>query len=581
MKTVILSASSFLTIRVPRYEPTVETNNLPTPRAKGFSAEEMGAGLGQGLQKAANAAGDYYAEEKAKADRTATLAARTKLNQVENDLLYHPETGALFQRGKNAFGAVEPTLKSYDDKVAEIEQALSTEEQRTAFRQIAQSRRVDVDTQIQRHIGKAIQEYGDETNSAALSSTRDNISTHFDDPARVSKEMQFGEEILWADAESKGIPPESLKVARQAWRSGVHSTVIDRMSEADPIKASEYLKTNRDDMLPAEAQKREHALRPLIAKQEGMNTALELASSFATATDTVSIVKARNEALTQAQKRHKGNPDALNIAETQIKQMASDRDLEVKAERDAAAKPVYERIAKIQLSGRSAKLSDIPPDEWAALVRVNPEEAGKIQDSIRRELQSEDDRRERKSERAERKSEKESLNQLMKWAALNGDPDSLLKANLDKMVVEGEIGRKHYGLLSAKQSELRSDPDKGMAIRTENQVVEDILKGAKVKPGSDQHAAAWDYIERRKRAFSSESNRQPTRKELDEIARESLYKVDVAGAMFDKPAYQVTLKEIPKGDRSKITDALNRRGRPYTADEVIRLYVRKQMGGKK
>lgn len=342
--------------------------------------------------------------------------------------------------------------------------------------------------------------------------------------------------------------------------------------------AQSYLDGVVDKIGPEDREHLVKSLTVLTTKQKGMDTALELAPLLG--------AKPLTEVLGKVRTRLKSNPDALNIAETQLKQMEAERRDQLKQEADAVAKPVYKRIAEIQLSGRAAKLSDIPAAEWAELVRKAPEEAGKIQDAIRRELQGEEDRRERKldreerkADRAERKAEQGTMTQMLNWAALNGDPDSLLQANLDALYTQRLIGKEHYRSLSTKQAELRANPDRGVAIRTENQTVEDVLGAVKLKKGSDEHAQAWDFIEARKRMFVAENNRQPTRKELQDIARESVYKVDVSGSVFDKPSYRVIFDDIPKAERAKIVDAFNRRGRAYSEAEVVRAYVKSQMKG--
>lgn len=126
MKRFIQGAAIITTPEVPRYDSgRIEpTQGFNTPRAQGLGPEAFGAGIGQGLQQSSKTMFAVASEERAKADRTATIQARTALDQAEVDLLYHPQTGALAKRGKDAFSLEEPTLKSFDEKTAEIEGGL-------------------------------------------------------------------------------------------------------------------------------------------------------------------------------------------------------------------------------------------------------------------------------------------------------------------------------------------------------------------------------------------------------------------------------------------------------------------------
>lgn len=580
---MIRRASAFITVQVPRYEQQVETQALRTTRAQTPGADTFGAGLGAGISQVGKVTMAVVADEIGKADRTAVISSRTALDQAETDLLYDPKNGALAKRGKETFGLPEPTLKTFDERAAEIEKGLARQEQKDAFRLVAQGRRVEVDKQLQRHVFGEMKTYSDEANKAALESSINSISTHYQDPARVDQELKYGQAVIMSDTEMKGKPPEFVKLRMDVWRSKVHETIIDKLMVDNAVTAQTYFETNRDSFLPTEAAKIEKILKPLATKQIGMDTALELAPQLG--------VKPLTEVLADVRTRLKANPDALNLAETQLKQMEVERRDQVKQVQEQAAAPVYRRIAEIQGSGRAAKLSDIPPAEWATLVKTHPEEAGKIQDALRREVQGEEDRRERKLDRAERKedrresrlerderkAERGTMNQLMNWAALNGDPVSLANANLDKMYVSGVLGKEHYKSLSAKQAELKADPEKGTAIRSEAQTIEDVLGAGKIKKGTDEHSLAWNYVEERKKAYVKESGKQPTRKELETFSREALYQVDVEGSVFDRPAYKVDFSEIPAKERQKITDAFARRGRVYTQADVVQAYTRAQM----
>lgn len=560
---------------VPRYdEPTVQNAPIVSPRATAPGADAFGAGIAKGLANVSNDAFAAAAKEEQRKAQTTLYNHRVSVDSHESFIGFGDEKnkGYFSLRGEDAAKNRDTYLTDFKTRLDSSIPKDAAPDLKRAIEQINAERYSKLQGQFDRHALSESAAANDAAAKAMEESTIKNIGNYYNDDARFGQELSVLRHVIETDAENKGQGAEIKKLRLETMTSRAYSERFDRILGASPVAAKDFLDKNRDYMTSEDQRRHEQALKPLVTKQVGMETALEMAPFLG--------AKPLTEVLGEVRTKLKSNPDALNIAETQLKQMEAERRDQLKQVADQTAAPIYKRIAEIQVSGRAAKLSDIPADEWTALVKVAPEEAGKIQDAIRRELQGEEDRRERKLDRAERqedrrerKAEQGNMAQLLNWAALNGDPVSLQTANLDKLYTSGLLGKDHYRELSKKQSDLRADPDKGMAIRSEGQTVEDILGAGGIEKATDDHSLAWEYVESRKKSYVSESGKQPTRKELEGFAREALYKVDLPGKWSDQPAYRLDLEDIPAKERAKITDSFNRRGRPYTQSDVVRAYV--------
>jgi hypothetical protein len=536
---------------VPRYEPTERTSALQTPRAQGVGADAFGGGLARGVGQAAGDYMGYLRQEKEKADRVAAIESRTALDQVEVDLLYDPNKGALAARGKDAFALPEPVLQKYGERTAEIERNLTTPEQKETFRLLAQQRRVEMDKQLQRHVSGEMKIYAQETVKSSLASTLNNIATHYQDPARLEQERKFGLAVLMTDADNQGLPPASVKLKAQTWESMVHSAVIDKIAIDSPLRAKDYLEANRENMLPGEVTKIEASLKPLAEAQEAQAAADEI---FYGAPD-----ESIDNLVKTARERFVGNPDVGKAAENQIRSLYTTRK---EAERQAvtdAEDTVYGAIAKVKQGGGVPTKADVPQAAWNRLAQVSPDSVLKIMDYL-----------------SVKKTTEETPGQLQNWANLVSDPQSLMAANLDEIYAKGLLADARYMDLVRKKKEIKDDPDKDVALRTELQTVDQVLKGASLKKGTEKYTQAMDYIEGRKRAFQMSSGRGPTRKELEDITREALY---VSGGddwkpFNEKPAYQMTIEDVPSAEREGIRKALSDRGYPSDDAWVISSYVR-------
>ncbi|MDT8419341.1 MAG: hypothetical protein RQ754_02830 [Desulfuromonadales bacterium] len=557
-------AAIITTPQVPRYEPTEKTAALRTPRAQGVGPDAFGGGLARGANQAS---GNYLAvlkQEKEKADRVSAIESRTQLDQLEVDLLYDPNQGALITRGKDAFGLPEPVLQKYSERTAEIERKLATPEQKEAFRLLAQQRRVEVDKQLQRHVSGEMKTYAQEAVKSSLESTLNNIATHYNDPQRIEQERKFGLAVLMTDADNAGLPPEAVKLKAQTWESMVHKAVIEKIAVDSPLKAKDYLEANRENLLPAEVTKLETTLKPLAEAQQGMEAAGEI---FYSADETEPLA----EMLRNVRERFPDSPSVVKAATAEIKGLYTARE-EAKTQAIAEAEgDVYAAIAKVKLAGGVPRKGDVPQAAWNRLAQVAPEKVDSILSSMTTE-----------------QSSQPSSDQLTTWGLLKTDPETLTQTNLDALLVEGKISRGHYTDLITDQLAIRNGKgEKETTILTNKAAVDTVLKavGITQSKNPERYAKFYEAMNQRMKAFEVENGKVPKQGEITEMARGLLGEVsqDVSFWPIDKDvrAFEAdpSRLRVPAKDQAAITAKLEARGIPATDETVREVYLEAQKRG--
>ena len=408
--------------------------------------------------------------------------------------------------------------------------------------------------------------------------------TFYQDPDRVDQERKYGLGVIMVDNDNKGLPPEVVKMKAATWESMVHRGVIERMSVDSPSKAKEYFEKNRDWLLPTDAAKIEGTLKPLVSKQAGMDTALELARPFAGITDPMELDKAVDVALAEAQTRHKSNPDAYNIAEAQIYQVAAKREKGINIARREVELPINRAMANARKEGRIPSLDDFDQAEWSNLVSINPDKANDILRNIQNESRMERDRREAKLDREEGRRERKELkaerdklkeaeatrkkNQNTNFSNLWGNPRMLADADITGMVGMGDLTPEDGAKLETR---LKSyDPDH---IFAEARGVDKVLKAANVALESDEATQVRRYVADR----IINSKERPTPEQVLDFTREAVYDVDVTvWNRRNKPAYQMSINDVPKDEQAEIKVELQRRRRAVTDGNIVAAYVAQQ-----
>lgn len=594
-----------MAIVVPYQPNQVENAAIARPQMSGEdSVAVAGERLGKAIQGVGGELSDLAQQALERQNRDAAIEANLTLQNLANDesfvqtskrkkeVMASPGSEAVIGPNGEVVKPAVPAkqdihdegMGSYWQKANAFIATLPSEYQKKEALKLAKEKSISLEMDLLRHKRSEINDYSKEIATTLVRANIDQMALRYNDTNAVEIAAGTVQKAVNDLAQTERWDPTTAALMTKTYLSQGYSAVINRMAADDKMGATAakaYYDIIKDKgvLTSDDAAGIDKTLKPLVTKQVGLDTALALGKQLG--------AKSLTEILDQARTQLKSNPDALVFAESQIKAMEQERLAGVKAKQEEAAKPVHDTLAKMIMAGKTPKITDIPTAQWNALVAVDPEEAQKIVEHVKGKWQEEVDRQERKAREARTEAQAvktaadqaKMLPQLMNAVALQNDPESLRNVNLDKLLVDGAISKTQYPQLAAKQRELIADPEKGRYIRSESTAVNDILEAGKLKPGTEDHALAYDYVENGKAAYMAENKgAAPPRKEVERLAREALYKVDgLRGTIWgSKPAYEVGFDDIPTADREKIIDAFRRRGRAYTEDQIVHAYVTKR-----
>jgi hypothetical protein len=205
--------------------------------------------LGGGIQDVAGALFEVKQREQLQADQTAVTEADRQLGQVENGLLYDPQNGALTKQGKDAIRISGPTLTQYDQQTARVAGSLVTPRAKRVFQEAAGKRRLDIERELAGHEVQQREVYADNEAKSYVLQSVDSAANHWNDPIRVSEELNRQRAVIEQQASRKGWSSAQKDVALRAAQSDLHTGVVGRMIGMQQIgKASEYLAVNAPNM---------------------------------------------------------------------------------------------------------------------------------------------------------------------------------------------------------------------------------------------------------------------------------------------------------------------------------------------
>lgn len=338
--------------RIPTLDaPRVSQQGLPGVRL-GVRADagSFGGNIGRGLQQVGSVAADVYQEERQKADALAVLEADRRLSEWENRALYDVETGALNVKGKDALGLSDRVIPDLDATIGEIATGLANDDQKLAFRRMAQARRTDVDRILQRHAASEYEAYDAAETEAYLASSLEAAAANYTDPERVAVELDRQRAALLSRATRTGESAEVTRAKIDAFTSDTHVAVIDRMLSSGEYRgAREYLDANREDIAGTAVADVEKAVRAGTVRAESQAQADALVAKYTS----------RAEALTAA--RAIDDPEVRDSVVTRVnarfdEAKAIEAENRAQALRDAA-----------DIIERSGSVDDVPVTLWDQL----------------------------------------------------------------------------------------------------------------------------------------------------------------------------------------------------------------------
>ncbi len=266
--------------------PRVEERALPAARiSTDAPLEAFGGGAAvDGISRATRGVAEIVSEigikEREKANQLAVLDADRRGSELETNVLYAPVTksdgtpnpkpGALNVSGKAAFALPDTVMQEFDKESAKIEDGLSNAAQKNAFRRLSQTRRGEIDRQLQRHVSQQIKKFDDDTVEAYLNNERDAAAFNFGDPERISLAIQLQRGAIADYAGRQGLPADWVKAKGRDAESKTHLGVIDRMIATENYDgARAYYDANHEGVAGLDAAGVERAIKATEHARQG------------------------------------------------------------------------------------------------------------------------------------------------------------------------------------------------------------------------------------------------------------------------------------------------------------------------
>lgn len=230
-------------MRVPFQDVQQIEERAITPVRYDLPSEAPMEGVGRALQEGGKLL-DIRAREMQEEEDAAVL---TETFASASDQLRPVLHGDILARqGKNAFSAYDDAAEVMKKIGEEAEANLSTEHQKMAFRQMWLKNRAGNLNTVARHVATQRQAYRKNVAAAAQNSALEDIAANYADPELVAEHMQRSERMIRANY--LGQAPEFIDAKIGQFRSKVHSVVIERMIEADPMAANAYYKEHKSEI---------------------------------------------------------------------------------------------------------------------------------------------------------------------------------------------------------------------------------------------------------------------------------------------------------------------------------------------
>lgn len=523
----------------------------------GQEAERMGAALFRDIQE----------KQRAKADRTALHEANNRLSDWKNKRLYDPQEGAFAQKGKNALPLPEQLRHEYDALAGEIEQGLSSDEQRVAFAQLRSNEWQALDLQVRRHVFGEMQTYeqGELTslvdnsiNAAVLSAT---------DPLLVKREMDKAVTALKTSGPDLGMGPEAIDAKVAAVQSKVHVGVIGNLiSQERTQQAQDYFEATRSQIDGNHIDTVQQALATAGVRKQAQQ-------------QTDAIVRAGG---TPAEQRQKAaaidDPKVRDDVENRLDRLHA---IAERAKKDAEEDTMRDGYNIIDSQGFD--VTKIPPSQWesysgatrsAMIGYANQRAAG-------RPTQTDDP----------------TYYALMQQAST--DPETFLAQNLLNYRHKLDDGdwKQVVGLQGAIRNGQRDAADKVLApFATHTQLLNDSLElygiNPNAKPGTPEANAVAQLrrmVDRRVEVLQGggkKATNQDIQAEIDSIlsasktVKGSWWNLLPGGAPFSDQTRRLidtTVHDIPAADRKQIEAALRQMNRPVSDAVILDLYLETQL----
>lgn len=351
--------------------PQVRSRPVGAPRVGANPRGAFSSGLAEGLQSiggAVDAAGDFFAREKAKADAIAVTQAETELQKSINDTLSHREFGVLNNQGTDAIDGADVALETLPKNVETISKKLASDEQREVFRLRADGLVESARRTMETHVSRQIKVVEDRSIEARAAEALNAIALNYADPATRAQQIAAVEGPLLATA----VSDEDAALRVNQWRAQAAKVALNAYVGAKDAEGAKAYFAQVKEVLGPDAARFEQQIELLDRDERAEREAIRIVNGSRTeGTGWVDEAAALN------------GLDSLPAGadKDEVRQRVEHRLRLETRKKNQEIESVYERAFTAYLSGGT--LSAIDPRDKAWLIQNSPEDWEKLRNKGR------------------------------------------------------------------------------------------------------------------------------------------------------------------------------------------------------
>lgn len=550
--------------------PSVREDIGPNVRVRN-AADSEAFGGGQSAQQVFQAGSQVAdlgfkmaVEEKQKADNVAFTDARNQTIRAKNDAFWNPKTGVMTRKGKDAFGVPEEYGAQFDKTTDDIENSLSNEAQKTAYRSFKEEQKTQFMEDINKHVFQEGQKFQAEVSETGLVTEREDAVLNYSNPGKVQSSIENQKAIIMDQANREGRAPEWVKEKIGDAESKTHASVLDRMlANGQDQAASEYYKTVKDQIGGGEITKVEKALEEgtlrgqsqretdkIVSSHDNMSTALDEARK-------IEDPKLRDETTTRIKDFYNTQRQAKNESKEQ------------------------DYVGATNIIEKTKNFDNVPP---GMLTQMSPAERTSLRNYA-------DNLREGKKP----VTNWDEFYNLKSTASSQSTRQKFMQTNL--MEYRPELADAEFKELVNLQTQMRNGDDKAEktldGYRTDGQIVNDSLNSAGIdstpKPGSEDSKKVNQFrrkVDEKIAQHQQNTGKKATNEEIQGIVDTMMVEgVSEKGWFWDTKkrlfelqpgeSIEIGVDDVPAGERSKIEAALKKNGMPVNNENIVKLFSKK------
>lgn len=216
-----------------------------------YTPQSLGAGVGQAFQNLGEVATDLHREAVHHADQTAMIDADNQVQSFLNARLYDPKSGVLQQNlGKDAPAAADQTLSDFDSHAAQVSNGLTSPRQKAAFQRMSQTRRFDLQRQLDQYEHVETTRYANEVDKASIAHAATAAVNNATDPEVVWQNIDLQKAVIADAGKRNRMAPEAIAEQQAEASSATHLGVLDKLvSTGQDRQAKAWYDAHKDELV--------------------------------------------------------------------------------------------------------------------------------------------------------------------------------------------------------------------------------------------------------------------------------------------------------------------------------------------